>query len=65
MAIERNPNDHFGGTNKTAMTIQPFSPIFEVNGLDWYYCLAGSDYLYEAKTLRSARSHFLSIIIHL
>ena len=44
MAIEKNknPGRRFGATSWTAVPIQPIWPIFEVNGLDWHSCLAGS-----------------------
>ena len=44
MAIEKNQNPvgRFGAASKKALSIQPILPIFEVNGLDWHCCLAGS-----------------------
>ena len=44
MAIEKNqnPGSRFGATIYRALPIWPIWPNFEVNGLDWQCCLAGS-----------------------
>ena len=44
MAIEKNqnPGSPFGAASQTALPIWPIWPSFEVNGLDWQCCLAGS-----------------------
>ena len=41
LAIEKNqnPGGRFGATSQTAL---PIWPNFEVNGLDWQCCVAGS-----------------------
>ena len=38
----QNPWSRFGATSQTALPIWPIWPNFEVNGLDWQCCLAGS-----------------------
>ena len=38
----QNPWGRFGATSQTALPIQPIWPVFEVDGLDWHCCLAGS-----------------------
>ena len=58
MAIEKNqtPGSRFGATSYTALPIWPIWPNFEVNGLDWQCCLAGS-----SKT--APRIFFFSIVL--
>ena len=38
----QNPEGNFGATSYTVLPIQSNWPIFEVNGLGWHCCLAGS-----------------------
>ena len=38
----QNPVSRFGATSWTALLIWPIWPNFEVNGLDWQCCFAGS-----------------------
>ena len=41
--INQNPGGRFGATSTANPAhFSPFGPIFEVNGLDWKYYLAGS-----------------------
>ena len=58
MALEKNqnPGSPFGATSKTTLPIWPIWPNFEVNGLDWQCCLAGS-------SKRAPRIFIFSIVL--